>query len=422
MADNDIYNNKYRYETFMDKLGSLVERPNGRTKQKYYCKNPLNLEYFRKLHKIFEAKDLSYIRRLRVFRVFSIVVYVSEKDLKECNRDDMDDIAVFSHTVNKSIKSKGDFIRDLKTIWKILFPEVDQLGRIDDTVMPYPVRHLSSKIDKSKEILRNDRFTLEEFEKLVNYFSNDARLQCYITLSFESLARPQELCYRKIKDIELEDTYARVWVRDHGKEGTKFLQCIDSFPYLLKWYEQHPYKGDKEAYFFISNGRSNNPLTPLNVNKKLRLACRNLRMDKKITNYSFKRNGITMSRLRGDSDVSIQHRAGWTSTKQLKVYDMSTKEDAFKVELAKRGLITEQKYENYLPKTKICVCGEVLGFAEKVCIKCKRLTDKEDIQKSTEAEEEIKRFIVLVKESMTKEQFGEIIGKISLQGELSRKD
>ena len=373
MAEDDIYGSKSRYEKFLENLDSFVEKPGETTQRKYYCKNSKNLEYFRRLAKIYEAKDLSYIRRLRVFRVLSVVVYVSEKDLKDCEREDIDEVVAFSHTVNNTVKSKGDFIRDVKTIWKSLFPDLDERGRIDETIMPYVVRHLSSKIDKSKEKLRNDRFTLEEFDKIINYFSNNPMIQCYITLAFESFGRPQELCYRKLKDVEIEENYCKIWVSSNGKEGCKFLQSIDSFPYFLKWYEKHPYKDNKESYLFLSNGKSDRPLTPLNVNKKLRYACKDLGIDKKITNYSFKRNGITTSRLRGDSDVSIQHRAGWTSTKQLKTYDMSTKEDAFKVELAKRGLIAEEKYDDYLPKTKICICGEVIGFAEKVCPKCKRL-------------------------------------------------
>jgi len=49
----------------------------------------------------------------------------------------------------------------------VLFPEKDQFSRTDDTLTLYPVRHLTRKIDKSKEKLRNDRFTFDEFQKML---------------------------------------------------------------------------------------------------------------------------------------------------------------------------------------------------------------------------------------------------------------
>jgi hypothetical protein len=35
-------------------------------KRKYYCKNPENLKYFRKIAAVFDRKDNSYIRRFRM--------------------------------------------------------------------------------------------------------------------------------------------------------------------------------------------------------------------------------------------------------------------------------------------------------------------------------------------------------------------
>ena len=401
MAEEDIYHNKRNYDRFIANLEQLKGIPKeksirGRIR-KYYCKNPINIAYFSKFIKRFETNDTSYIRRLRLFRVLLIITNVTKKDLCECNREDIDTIIAFSHTVNKSIKSKKDFIKDLKHIWKCLFPEKDEKGRIDETLMPYVVRHISSKIDKSREKLRDDRLSLDEVERLMNYFSNNPQMQFYLSLSLESLGRPQEICYRKIKDLEIYEDYAKLYVSSHGKEGTKFLQIIDSYPYFLKWFEIHPYKNDKNAFLFLSNGKDRQ-LTPLNINKKLRLACKKLGIDKRITAYSLKRNGITFSRLRGDSDVEIQHRAGWSSTKQIKTYDLSNNEDYFKKELAKRGLIKDDTYKEFLPKTKQCICGAITGFADKMCNKCKRIIDKDEIKRKIEVEKEIMKVIEIMKD------------------------
>ncbi len=226
MAENDIYNNKERYENFKKNLANITIEPRKKSKGKYYCKNSRNIKHFEKLFNIFEAKDTSYVRRCRLLQTLKVVTYATEKELSECNREDTGKIIAFMHGNCKSPKSKQDFIRDIKYMWRMLFQEIDEMGRPDETIMPYAVRHLSARIDKSKEKLRNDRLTWEEFEKIMNYFSKDARMQAYLFLALESLGRPQELLYIKIKDVELYDSYAKIWISEHGKEGTGFCDEI----------------------------------------------------------------------------------------------------------------------------------------------------------------------------------------------------
>ena len=181
----------------------------------------------------------------------------------------------------------------------------------------------------------------------------------------------------------------------HGKEGTKFLQCIDSYPYLMKWYEQHPYQGDPEAFLFIARGEPYRCLTPPNINKKLKTACKRLGIQRNITAYSLKRNGVTFRRLRGDSDVEIQHVAGWTSTKQMKPSALSNAEDTFRGQLARRGLIDADKHAPASHEPKLCVCGALVGFADHLCHRCKRPMDAEKVSLDLKADQEIKEVFSL---------------------------
>ncbi|MDO8556434.1 MAG: tyrosine-type recombinase/integrase [Nanoarchaeota archaeon] len=399
MADNDIYNSKEKYEFFLQTLKERllpetslqkIKGPTGRklTKSKYSIAYQGNLDYFRKLDNIFKTKDLSYVRRLRLMRSFIIITHYIKKDLLEVTRDDINGLVAFAHTINKSPKSKGDFILDLRYFWKNLFPENDEKGRPDEAVMPYTVRHLSPKMDKSKQKSRNDRLTWEEFEKLLNFFSNDLEIQAYIALAVESLGRPQEICYTRIRDVEHGEGYAKVYISEHGKEGTKYLKCIDSYPYLLKWLEVHPYKDQQDSFLFIIDKEKDHQLNPPVISSRLRKACEKLQFNKRITAYSLKRNGVTFARLRGDSDAEIQAAAGWTTTRQLKTYDQSGADDYMKKALVKRGLIKDKEQTQLQPKTKECICGEHVGFAEKICPKCKRILDKEMIQRNMKLLEE----------------------------------
>jgi len=369
---------------------------------------------FKKLIDYFEVKDLSYVRRRKVLQVMKVITFVIEKDLVDCSRDDINELVAYSHTICKTIHSKKDFIKDLKSIWRIILPEKDLKGRVDETLIPYVVRHISGIVDKSKEKLRNDRITYEEFTRILSFFSNDVTMQAYLTLAFESLGRPQEILHTKISDYEFYDTYAKVWISEHGKEGTGFLQCIDSYPYVMQLYRQHPFKKNSNAFFFInkSNREKYKQLKNHNINIRLKHACKSLGIKKNITCYSLKINGITYRRMRGDSDMQIQHVARWTSTKQLKIYDMSTQQDAFKIELEKRGILEGKKVDDW--KSKVCsFCGCENGFLEEFCTTCKRPLDREKLKEMAEASERTANNKLMQKMDRFEKMIEKIAGKRS---------
>lgn len=384
MAEDDIYGNKARYHRF---LASLEKRASGEElpgRAVYRIKNPVNIQYFHKLVPVFEAKDLSYIHRIRQFSDLLIAAHVMDKDFADVEREDMNQIVAYMHTRYNSAKSKHDFIKHMRYLWKLLFPVKDEQGYIEDKVYPYPVKHLSPRIDRSKKRLKNDRLTWEEFKQILDYFAHDRRIQAYIMLAMESLGRPQEILLRKLKHIELHETHAKVWLTERGKEGPGLLQCIDSYPYLVRWLEEHPLKDNPEAYVFINTGDTNygKGMSPYNMNKHIRTACKRLGISKKVTCYSLKRNGVTFRRLRGDTDLEIQHAARWVSSEQLKTYDLSCQEDAFQAELIKRGIVkADKKHKHLQPSTKQCIyCGMLCGFTERFCKQCKRPLDRREIK------------------------------------------
>lgn len=389
MAEDDIYGSKGKYERFKASLDDLTLPLDERNyRRRYRCKNRDNLRYFRQLFAHFEARDLSYIRRVRLLQSLRLVCHLTVKDLADCTRDDINAIVAAMHGIYATPKSKQTFICDLKYFWKTLLPDRDAQGRPDETIIPYMVRHISSKIDRSRQKLRQDKLTSHELEQLMDYFAGEPRLQAYLAVSVESLARPQELLLRRIRDVEQHDNYARLYLTEHGKEGPGLLQCIDSYPYLVKWLNVHPRKHDPDAFLFVNTGNTERfgPLRPENVNKFLRCACASLDIRKPVTCYSLKRNGVTIRRLRGESDMEIQHAARWTSTKQLKTYDMSSQEEAFTKELEKRGLVPTTEREA-LATRRCAFCDRPAGFAEVMCQQCKRPLDRSAIREEVRAKD-----------------------------------
>jgi len=167
MAENDIYDNKRRYENFKNNIEQFCLKPSersirGNQKSKYYIKNKDNVQYFRKLFLHFDSRDLSFVRRMRASQALMLICFATDKNLVDCVRDDINGIVAYMHSVYSTPNSKADFIKDLKYLWRTLFPETDIKGRVDETLTPYVVRHLSGKIDKSKEKMRNDRLSWDD--------------------------------------------------------------------------------------------------------------------------------------------------------------------------------------------------------------------------------------------------------------------
>ncbi len=400
LADDDIYGSKKSYERTVSNIHEFSLPVNKRTVpqrgiRRYQCTIPANMQYWQVLFDHFEARDLSYIRRLRLINSFKLIIHHAHTDLRSVDaasdRQAIDGIVREARkTLNPS--STSCLVTDLKFVWKVLFPAKDVQGRPDEHETPYCVRHLSTKIDRSRQKMRNDRLEVNEFLRIVDSFSDDPRLQAYITLGYESLGRPQELLSRRIKDVKLHDNYAVVYISEHGKEGVGILQSIESYPYLTKWLDQHPQRADQEAFLFptIGAGSKYGPLRPEGVNKSLRQRCAVLGIKKKITCYSLKRNGVSDLRLRGESDKQIQARARWTTTRQLNVYDITSQEEALKAQLIKKGIIPPDKEHAILaPVTKHCTyCNAINSVTSKTCVKCTRLLYREDVEAEQKKQQE----------------------------------
>jgi len=392
MAENDIYNSKRQYETIVQKIeGGFYLQPDKKTC--YFIRNKDNVKYFQQLINEFEFRDISYIRRIQFMKALRKTCFCTDKDLKDLTREDVKKIILELYSVNKTLITRRDFVNYNKAIWKIILPETDNSGRPDDAVVPYPWR-VSINSDKSLQRDKADKITSAEYDKIQNSLNKDPRMQLYFALMYECLARPQELCYVNLSDVNVYDNYARIRIKEHGKEGTKTLQVIDSYYYLVEWLNRHPKKDDRITPLFItmSNNNRHERLTPKHANKILRQKLKELGINKPVTNYSFKRNGVTTRYLSGESAQSIQKIAGWTSTEQLRTYDLSDQEDFFKEELIKKGVlkITDKDRKRFVTYKVCSFCNSINPRTNEMCTHCKRPLDRDRILKEeTNKEKEL---------------------------------
>jgi integrase len=77
-----------------------------------------------------------------------------------------------------------------------------------------------------------------------------ARDRCYHAISRDLSCRPAEILNLRIKDIHFklvgQNSYAEVLVS--GKTGNRNLPIINGLPYLKEWIDQHPQRGNTNAF------------------------------------------------------------------------------------------------------------------------------------------------------------------------------
>jgi len=391
MADEDIYGSKRQYGTIVKKIreGTYLQ-PDKKTK--YFIKNPANQQYFLKLLDEFDYKDQSYIRRIQYLKALRKTASVTNKDFKEITREDVKKIVAHFNQVHKTANTRRDFIHYNQSAWKVFLPEKDAQGRPDDSIIPYPWR-ISRKEDRSRQKKREDFISAEEYRKIISSLSDDVRTQCFFSMMFETLARPQELCYLNVGNVTLYEKYARVSVTEHGKEGTKELQVISGYYYLSEWLNKHPQKHDPKAPLFVtmSNASKDRRLTPKATNKILRGKLKKLGLNKSLTNYSLKRSGVSARYFNGEPAQNIQKIAGWTSTNQLKTYDLTEQRDFLDQELIIKGLKESNGNEEQYIVEKTCpFCHSKNAYDNAVCYECKRPLSKKVIEEELQEKESLR--------------------------------
>ena len=207
MAENDIYNSERQYKSIKAKVfdGGFC-KPDPEKKITYFIKNKDNIIHFKKLLRELETKDISFIRRIGYIKALKKVCSCTNKNLKDLTQDDVKDIILKLNTeAHKTLTSRRDFVYYNRYAWKLLFPELDSKGRPDDSVVPFSWR-IKVHADKSREKDKLDKFTHAEYARILKALNRDTRMQCFYSLLYETLARPQELCYCNLKDVEMFDS------------------------------------------------------------------------------------------------------------------------------------------------------------------------------------------------------------------------
>ena len=111
---------------------------------------------------------------------------------------------------------------------------------------------------KEKSIYKPTDLWTQEDDILFFKYCPSKRDRCYHAISRDSSCRPHELLKIRIKDIVFkmvgERQYAEILV--NGKTGQRSIPLINSIPYLKDWLDDHPQRGNENAFLICGFNKS----------------------------------------------------------------------------------------------------------------------------------------------------------------------
>lgn len=184
----------------------------------------------------------------------SKIIRTINKNPNSFNNDDIR--AYFNSIQDKSNGTKYAVYQSLRSY----FCDYKKYDRMMNKDLTSKWEELMANIKRpvqSKRLMSDDDLIKpEELEALIKGCRDD-RDKAFFSMLFETGARIGELISLEMKDVRLESTPVKVYIRHsktEDKEGRRVVHIIKSVPYLKRWLDQHPL--NKDPSFFSSN----NPL------------------------------------------------------------------------------------------------------------------------------------------------------------------
>jgi site-specific recombinase XerD len=172
------------------------------------------------------------------------------KDFKKATEKDIEDI------VRKiQMKKWADWTKSgYKIALKVFYRWLEGDSKTGE--YPKKVRWIKAGIKKNNNLDPEDLLTREDVEKMI-HTATHPRDKAIISVLFESGCRVGEFLPLKIKHVSFERIGVKIIV--NGKTGIRKLLLISSLDYLRNWLDNHPERGNPEAFVWITRSTNHRP-------------------------------------------------------------------------------------------------------------------------------------------------------------------
>jgi integrase len=304
----------------------------------------------------------------------------------------------------------------------LYFPDMEQ----DKRQKPPVIQNIPQLRRKELSTYKpSDLWTEQDHVIFLKYCPN-LRDRCYHAIARDSSCRVHEILALKLKDIIFKSAenyqYAEVLV--NGKTGSRQIPLIDSIPYLKDWLDNHPQKGNPNAFLICGFGKSlGRRISSYRVNRiyhkyKVGLFTKLISeinsdlpsQDKQIItqllNKPWNPYILRHSALTDKSKVLKEHvlrqHAGWSGRSQmhLKYLHYFGNESSESI-LEAYGIVTTNEHTINSSKPKQCPnCLEPNKPDSKFCVKCRMVLVYDEYLETLEREKQKENEVEYMKKRM----------------------
>ncbi|MFO7991704.1 MAG: tyrosine-type recombinase/integrase [Thermoplasmata archaeon] len=329
-----------------------------------------------------ELNDYSKARRYKYLIMLPKMIALLDKDLREAERGDIEDIVLW-------IKRRDDINKTTKTDYKILLKRFYRW--VGDGEYPECISWLEYKSDYINGKLPKDMLVREDIEKLKEACKN-SRDRALISVTWETGARIGELMDLKVGDLEDHDRVLKIIV--DGKTGQRKLDLIESIPYLKIWLRDHPDGDSKEAPLWVnlSNGwgsEAGDKMKYRAIRKAFAEAGKRAELDKDTNPHAFRHSRATFL-ANIFTEAQLCEWFGWVqgSRTPAKYVHLSGREIDLKYKKL-YGIEEEEEEESAFTLRKCPRCGESVPPEADYCYRCGLALSVEAVAKLEEEEEQL---------------------------------
>ncbi|MFH1585789.1 MAG: tyrosine-type recombinase/integrase [archaeon] len=144
-----------------------------------------------------------------------------------------------------------------------------------------------------QKITENNLVTEEDIEKMLR-FAQGYKDKCYLLLSFQTGARPQELAELTWSGVKFEDTYADVTLYSKKTRKSRTFPVVEeTMNALWEWKQHYTYPNVSSKDYVFVGVRRGQPITTAGLNKMLRRMSKSAGLKKDVWNYLLRHTRAT---------------------------------------------------------------------------------------------------------------------------------
>jgi site-specific recombinase XerD len=405
--NNDIYPNSYNY----------YEREKERLLKANISQS--NKKVIITWQQFLQASGASYQRIAKLTLQMRCLCIKLKANLINATKNDIESIIAYYNTLSTlSEATKADYRRLIKQFYKWYKEEDPRLQRQPtfDSITLVKISRGDLKPEELNKIImaqqeaEKEYYDCIKFYKYIESIKREYRLnqidptliisdddclniindgcqntkeRAFIACLHETGARIGEFLGIRIKDCQLKENHAEIEVT--GKTGRRTLFCYNSFPYLIRYLEMHPFKKHRDELLWrCDNSRyMKKPLRYIGASDLVKRVMKRANFDKhKKTNLHWFRHSRATIWAPQMTEPLLRKAMGWSkSSTMIKNYGHLCKKDLHDVVKSINGVSTIEEKAN---KPIICTCGAVNPHNERYCHRCSRALKVEYLMQDQE--------------------------------------